>query len=120
MSGAPKGVREVDPLTTPRAASWAFHRAPMPMVTILQTWDITPLVRLHREQGYRLNLLLCWCIGCAAQETKEFFLLPDGERCWPMISWASVIVANQVFRISPPVICLCSHPWQTLTRPTGP
>ena len=124
MSGALKGVREVDPLTTPRAASWqAFRHAPMPMVTILQTWDITPLVRLHREQGYRLNLLLCWCIGCAAQETKEFFLLPDGEK---MLAYdqlgISVIVANQAGGISscdlplPPSLADFDRAYQTLTE----
>lgn len=74
-------VREVDPLTTPRAASWQlFRRAPMPMVTILQTWDITGLLSFGERKGYGLTMLLCWCIGQAARQTEELYLLPAGEK----------------------------------------
>lgn len=90
-------VREVDPQTTPRAASWQlFHRAPMPMVTILQTWDITNLLSLKEKKGYGLNLLLCWCIGQAAKQTEECYLLPVGEKllAYEKVG-VSVIVAVQ-------------------------
>lgn len=74
-------VREVDLRTTPRAASWQlFRRAPMPMVTILQTWDITGLLSFGARKGYGLTMLLCWCIGQAARQTEELYLLPAGEK----------------------------------------
>lgn len=39
-------MREVDPLMTKRWRSWElYHQAPMPMVTIFQTLDITKLMR---------------------------------------------------------------------------
>lgn len=98
MEGEVRGhVWEVDPLTTPRAASWQmFRHAPMPMVTILQTWDITSLLSLREKAGYGLNLLLCWCIGQAARQREEFYLLPVGEKLLAYDTLGvSVIVAAQ-------------------------
>jgi len=82
-------------MQTPRAASWAlYHRAPMPMVTLFKTLDITPLMGM-KARGYKLNMLLCWCVAQAAEATPEFHLLPVGEK---LIQYdrtgVSVIVAN--------------------------
>lgn len=72
-------MREVDPKTTSRGASYElFIDAPMPMVTVFKTLDITPLVRLSRR-GHKLNMLLCWCAAAAAQQVEEFRLLPVGK-----------------------------------------
>lgn len=72
-------MREVDPRTTGRAASYELYiDAPMPMVTIFKTLDITPLVRLSRR-GHKLNMLLCFCAVAAAQRVEEFRLLPVGR-----------------------------------------
>ena len=88
-------MREVDPSMTKRWRSWElYHQAPMPMVTIFQTLDITNLMR-WQKRGYKMNMLLCYCIGKAAQCCEEFYLLPQGER---MLAYdqigISVIVAN--------------------------
>lgn len=88
-------MREIDPLMTKRWRSWElYHQAPMPMVTIFQTLDITNLMR-WQKRGYKMNMLLCYCIGKAAQCCEEFYLLPQGER---MLAYdqigISVIVAN--------------------------
>ncbi len=73
--------RAVDPNTTKRAAAFAlWMNAPMPMVTIFKTLDVTRLVRAGRKRGRKFNMLLCWCIGRAASRTEEFFLLPVGDR----------------------------------------
>ena len=70
----------VDPKTTPRAEAYAlWMNAPNPMVTIFKTLDITPLVKLSRRRGDKLNMLLCWCIGKAAAQVKEFYTLPVGR-----------------------------------------
>lgn len=72
-------MREVDPKTTGRRASYELYiDAPMPMVTIFRTLDVTSLVRLSRR-GHKLNMLLCWCAAAAAQEVEEFRLLPVGK-----------------------------------------
>ena len=70
----------VDPKTTARADAYALWMdAPNPMVTFFKTLDVTPLVRLSRRRGLKFNMLLCWCIGRAASEIKEFYLLPVGR-----------------------------------------
>lgn len=89
-------MREIDPMSTNRAASWQLYiDAPMPMVTIFKTLDITSLMEL-KAAGYKLNMLMCYCIACAAGETPEFKLLPVGKK---MIAYdqigVNVIVANE-------------------------
>ena len=74
-------MREVDPKTTKRAAAFElWMRAPMPMVTLFKTLDVTPLVRWSSKYRCKLNMLMCWSIGKAASETGQFFLLPVGEK----------------------------------------
>ena len=46
------------------------------MVTFFKTLDVTPIVRFSRKRGLKFNMLLCWCIGRAASEVKEFYILP--------------------------------------------
>lgn len=72
---------EVNPSETSRA--YAFNmwmKAPMPMVTLLKSLDVSRLVKISRKQGLKFNMLMCWCIGKAASGIKEFYLLPvDGK-----------------------------------------
>lgn len=82
-------MREVDPKTTPRAMSYALYiDAPMPMVTLFKTLDVTALVRLSKK-GHKLNMLLCWCAAAAAQRVEEFRLLPVGRA---LVEYDSVAV----------------------------
>ena len=74
-------MREVDSQSTPRALAFElWSKAPMPMVTLMKTLDVTPLVRLSRKRNYKFNMLLCWCIGVAAVQTEDFYLLPVGGK----------------------------------------
>lgn len=74
-------MKEVDPKTTSRALAFAlWMKAPMPMVTLMKTLDVTALVRRSRKQGHQFNMLLCWCIGKAAAGMEDFYLLPVGEK----------------------------------------
>ena len=74
-------MREVDPKSTPRALAFElWSKAPMPMVTLIKTLDVTPLVRLSQKRNYKFNMLLCWCIGVAATQTEDFYLLPVGDK----------------------------------------
>lgn len=74
-------ARETDPGRTKRAEAFAlWTKAPMPMLTIFKTMDVTRLVRLHKKTGYKFNALMCWCVGKAAAETEDFYLLPVGEK----------------------------------------
>lgn len=74
-------VKEVNPTETKRAEAFVlWMNAPMPMVTLFKTLDVTNLVRLRRKHGVPFHLLLCWCIGRAAARSEDFYLLPvDGK-----------------------------------------
>ena len=42
-------AREIDPRNTPRAAAALWMEAPMPMLTLFKTLDVTGLLRLSRR-----------------------------------------------------------------------
>ena len=92
----------IDPNTTTRAEAYAlWMNAPNPMVTFFKTLDVTPLVRLSRKRGLKFNMLLCWCIGKAAGEIKEFYLLPFGRELLQYDSIAvNTIVKNKTGEVS--------------------
>ena len=73
--------QEVNPKETSRAQAFElWMKSPMPMVTLVKTFDVTHLRRVSERQGLKFNMLLCWCIGKAASQIPEFFLLPsDGK-----------------------------------------
>ena len=89
-------MKEVNPQETDRAASFAsFIHAPMPMVTLFKTIDVTRLVRLSKRRGLKFNMLMCYCAGLAASRVPEFRLLPVGERLFEYDALGvNVIVAN--------------------------
>ncbi len=92
----------VDPKETTRAAAFELWMdAPNPMVTFFKTLDVTPLVKLSRKQGFKFNMLLCFCIGKAASEIKEFYLLPVGHELLQYDSIAvNTIVKNKNGEVS--------------------
>ena len=92
----------VDPKATTRAAAFELWMdAPNPMVTFFKTLDVTPLVRRSRKRGDRFNMLLCWCIGRAAGEIREFYLLPVGRELLQYDSIAvNTIVKNKNGEVS--------------------
>lgn len=74
-------MHEINPKETPRARAFdLWMKAPNPMVTFFKTIDVTRLVRMSRNKGYKFNMLLDWCIGKAASSIKEFYMLPVGDK----------------------------------------
>lgn len=70
--------QEINPALTSRSRAFEFWMSsPMPMVTIVKTFDISHLIKKSRKKKWKLNMLLCWSVGCAASRTKEFYLLPE-------------------------------------------
>ena len=100
----------IDPKTTTRAAAFdLWMSAPNPMVTFFKTLEVTPLLRFGRRRGYKFNMLLCWCIGKAASEAGEFYLLPVGRELWKYDSIAvNTIVKNRTGEVSS-----CDVPFST-------
>ena len=69
----------IDPNKTTRAEAFGFWmNAPNPMVTFFKTLDVSKIIKVSHRKGLRFNMLLCWCIGMAASEIKEFYILPVG------------------------------------------
>lgn len=87
----------IDPKTTTRAEAYdLWMSTPNPMVTFFKTLDVTPLYQLSHRRGLKFNMLLCWCIGKAAGEVKEFYLLPVGRELLQYDSIAvNTIVKNK-------------------------
>lgn len=90
-------MQEINPKETTRAyASEMWMKAPMPMVTLIKTLDVSRLSRIGRRHGLKFNMLMCWCIGKAASQVKEFYMLPvDGKLMRYDTLAVNTIVANR-------------------------
>lgn len=95
-------MQEVNPAETTRAYAFEmWMKAPMPMVTSFRTIDVSKLRKISKRSGLKFNMLLCWCIGKAASQVKEFFMLPVGDRLVRYDSIAvNTIVANKTGEVS--------------------
>ena len=73
--------REIKPQESNRSEAFSmWMSSPMPMVTLVKTFDVTRLVKVSKRSGAKLNALMCWCIGRAASQVEEFYTLPvDGK-----------------------------------------
>ena len=73
-------AREIHPQETTRAAAFElWMKATNPMVTFFKTLDVTNLIRISKKRGFKFNMLLDYCIGRAASQVKEFYILPVGD-----------------------------------------
>lgn len=95
-------MKEIDPSTTTRAYAFEFWmKAPMPMVTFFKTLDVSRLLQVSRRRHLKFNMLMCWCIGRAASQVKEFMMLPVGDRLFEYDSLAvNTIVADSRGEVS--------------------
>ncbi len=95
-------MQEVNPAETTRAYAFEmWMKAPMSMVTLFRTIDVSKLRKISKRSGLKFNMLLCWCIGKAASQVKEFFMLPVGDRLVRYDSIAvNTIVANKTGEVS--------------------
>ena len=101
-------MREINPEETTRAEAFRLWMdAPMPMVTLIKTVDVTRLVRFSRRKGLKLNMLMCWCVGRAASGLKEFYMLPVGRK---LMQYDSIAV-NTIVADSRGEVSSCDIPW---------
>ena len=73
--------QEINPQESSRAEAFTmWMSSPMPMVTLVKTLDVTRLVKVSKKSCRKFTSLMCWCIGKAASQVKEFYTLPvDGK-----------------------------------------
>lgn len=87
---------EINPHETPRAEAFSlWMTSPMPMVTLTKSLNVSNILRVSRHTGMKFNSLLCWCIGKAASQIEEFYLLPEQGKLFRYDRLAiNVIVKN--------------------------
>ena len=74
-------AREIHPKDTERNMAYElWMKAPNPMVTFFKTLDVTNIVKVSKKKNMKLNMLLDYCIGKAAANVKEFYILPVGDK----------------------------------------
>lgn len=95
-------MKEVNHKETSRANAFEmWMKAPMPMVTLFKTLNVSRLVKISRRTGMKFNMLMCYCIGKAGSGIHEFYLLPvDGKLMRYDHIAVSTIVANREGGIS--------------------
>ena len=95
-------MKEVNPQDTTRTYAFKmWMKAPNPMVTFFKTLDVSRLVRISRKRGLKFNMLMCYCIGRAATQVKEFYMLPVGDKLMQYDTIAvNTIVANSEGEVS--------------------
>ena len=87
--------REVAPQETTRAEAFSlWMTSPMPMVTLTKTFNLTKLLRASKRRGIKCNALICWCIGKAASNIKEFYVLPEKDKLFEYDSLAINVIVN--------------------------
>ena len=85
----------VNPKDTSRAKAFElWMSSPMPMVTLTKTFDVTRLYRIAKRKGLSFNMLLCWCIGKAASQIKEFYTLPEHGQLFNYDCLAINVIVN--------------------------
>lgn len=65
------------------------------MVTLMKMFDVSHLLKVRKQSGLKFNMLMCWCIGKAASQAKEFYTLPEDGKLFRYDRLAiNVIVGN--------------------------
>ena len=93
---------EINPQESIRANAFnMWMSSPVPMVTLVKTFDVTRLIKVSKKSGVKFNVLMCWCIVKAAKDIKEFYLLPEQGKLFQFDRLAvNVIVENSKNDIS--------------------
>lgn len=66
------------------------------MVTLTKTFDVSNLIKVSRKAGVKFNALLCWCIGKAATQTEEFYILPENGKLFQYDCIAVNVIVNNI------------------------
>ena len=87
--------REINPQETSRADAFSlWMSSPMPMVTLVKTFNVSKIVKYSKRHDISFNMLLCWCIGKAASKMEEFYLLPENGKLYHYDKLAVNVIVN--------------------------
>lgn len=89
--------QEVNPQETSRGEAFnLWMSSPQPMVTFVKTFNVSRLLKMSHKTGIKFNVLLCWCIGKAANRIEEFYMLPQKDKLFRYSKLAlNVIIQNK-------------------------
>ena len=100
--------QEINPKDTSRAQAFElWMKSPMPMVTLTKTFDVTHIYKICKCRNLKFNMLLCWCIGKAASQMEEFYLLPEQGKLYKYDRLAINVIVNN----KEGGICSCDIPY---------
>lgn len=87
--------RAINPQETSRADAFSlWMSSPMPMVTLVKTFNVSKIVKYSKRHDMSFNMLLCWCIGKAASKMEEFYLLPENGKLYQYDKLAVNVIVN--------------------------
>lgn len=87
--------REINSQETSRADAFSlWMSSPMPMVTLVKTFNVSKIVKYSKRHNMSFNMLLCWCIGKAASKMEEFYLLPENGKLYQYDKLAVNVIVN--------------------------
>ena len=90
-------MKEINPQETSRASAFdLWMTSPMPMVTLTKTFNITRIHKASKKRHIKLNALLCWCIGKAASQVEEFYMLPIQGKMFQYERLAINVIVNNL------------------------
>ena len=90
-------MKEINPQETSRASAFdLWMTSPMPMVTLTKTFNITRIHKASKKRHIKLNALLCWCIGKAASQVEEFYMLPVQGKMFQYERLAINVIVNNL------------------------
>ena len=94
--------REINLQESNRAEAFRmWMSSPMPMVTLVKKLDVSRLVKVSKKSEMKFTMLMCWCVGQAASQVKEFYTLPLNGKLYRYDKLAiNVIVENSKGGIS--------------------
>jgi chloramphenicol O-acetyltransferase type A len=86
---------QINPQDTSRAEAFnLWLSSPMPMVTLTKTFNISNLLKQSKKLNISFNALLCWCIGKAASQIEEFYLLIEKNKLYKYEKIAINVIVN--------------------------
>ena len=98
----------IDPKDTSRSEAFPlWTKSPQPMLTFGKILDVSSLRKISRSKGLKFNMLLCWCIGRAASQIDEFYLLVDKDRLYRF----DRLAINVIVKHAKGGICNCDVPY---------
>ena len=96
--------RQIKPENTNRLMAFElWMKAPNPMMTFFKTLDITNLIKVSKREGFKFNMLMNYCIGKAAVNIKEFYILPVGDK----LMQYDTLAVNTIVKNKNGEVCSC-------------